>query len=173
MKPNQIAKQIADKQVAFKRVFEIVMSKAPIYFIDEAVFTSKLQSKKVWTRGGRSPMVIYKPKLGFKAIAVVGAIDIKGRVRTICCHDYSINVDKFIQFLQELRVMKNASTMIYIFLDNLRVHYSLRVRQYCRENKIELVFNAAYSSEYNPIERLWALSKRIFQRKLAETNDHS
>lgn len=69
--------------------------------------------------------------------------------------------------------MKDSSITIYIFLDNLRVHYSLRVREYCRENKIELVFNAAYSSEYNPIERLWALSKRIFRLKLAATNDHS
>jgi transposase len=107
-------------------------------------------------------MVILKPKIGFKAIAVVGAIDLKGKVRTICTYDYSINVEKFIQFLQELRIMKDASIKIYIFLDNLRVHYSLKVREYCRENMIELVFNAAYSSEYNPIERLWALSKRTF-----------
>lgn len=69
--------------------------------------------------------------------------------------------------------MKDSSITIYIFLDNLRVHYSLRVRQYCSDNKIELVFNAAYSSEYNPIERLWALSKRIFRLKLVATNDHS
>ena len=84
MKPNQIAKQIADKQVAFRRVLEIVALKAPIYFIDEAVFTSKLQTNKVWTRGGRNPMMIYKPRIGFNAIAVVGAIDIKGKVRTVC-----------------------------------------------------------------------------------------
>ncbi len=173
MKPNQIAKQTADKAVAFRRVLNIIASKAPIYFIDEAVFTSKLQSSKVWTRAGRNPMVIYKPKIGFKAIAVVGAIDIKGKVRTICTFDYSINVDKFIQFLQELRIMKDARIKIFIFLDNLRVHYSLRVREYCGVNNIELVFNAAYSSEYNPIERLWALAKRTFQIKLAATNDHS
>ena len=107
-------------------------------------------------------MVIFKPKLGFKAIAVVGAIDRKGKVVTIQTYDYSINVDKFLLFLQELRATRSSSKRIFIFLDNLRVHYSLRVREFCNQNNIELIFNAAYSSEYNPVERLWALAKRSF-----------
>ena len=107
-------------------------------------------------------MVIFKPKLGFKAIAAVGAIDRKGRVVTIQTYDYSINVDKFILFLRELRATKSQTKRIYIFLDNLRVHYSKRVGEYCEQNNIQLIFNAAYSSEYNPVERLWALAKRSF-----------
>jgi hypothetical protein len=73
-------------------------------------------------------MVVFKPKLGFKAVAAVGAIDVGGRVVTICIHDYSINVDKFLLFLEEIRTVKSRSKRMYIFLDNLRVHYSLRVR---------------------------------------------
>ena len=76
-------------------------------------------------------MVIFKPKLGFKAVAVVGAIDRKGRVVTIQTYDYSINVDKFLLFLQEIRTTKSRTKRIFIFLDNLRVHYSLKVRGYC------------------------------------------
>jgi len=75
-------------------------------------------------------MVVLKSKLGFKSIAVVGAIDRKGRVVTIQTYDYSINVDKFVLFLQELRATKSSSKRIFIFLDNLRVHYSKRVRDY-------------------------------------------
>ena len=35
-----------------------------------------------------------------------------------------------------------------------------------RKNKQEFIFNAAYSSVYNPIERLWAIVKRQFARDL-------
>ena len=34
------------------------------------------------------------------------------------------------------------------------------VLEHARENKQEFIFNAAYSSVYNPIERLWAIAKR-------------
>lgn len=34
-----------------------------------------------------------------------------------------------------------------------------------------LIFNASYSSELNPIERLWALAKRIFGREVTRECD--
>lgn len=55
---------------------------------------------------------------------------------------------------------------MYVFLDNLRVHYSKPVKEYCGRANIELVYNSAYSSEYNPIERLWAIAKTNFRKNL-------
>lgn len=37
---------------------------------------------------------------------------------------------------------------------------------------IEVIFNAPYSSEYNPIERLWAYSKRAFRKHLIAFTDY-
>ena len=40
------------------------------------------------------------------------------------------------------------------------------VLERARKNKQEFIFNATYSSVYNPIERLWAIAKRQFARDL-------
>ena len=36
------------------------------------------------------------------------------------------------------------------------------VKKHAEENDINIVFNAVYSSEYNPVERLWLFAKRSF-----------
>jgi len=90
----------------------------------------------VWAKSGRRLPVIYKSKLGFKAIAVTGAINMHGEVSVVCAEDYSINVAKFLVFLQALRDKYDERLTLHIFLDNLRVHYSHIVREYCLSNRI-------------------------------------
>ncbi len=58
------------------------------------------------------------------------------------------------------------SRKFYVFLDNLSFHHSRVVLERARKNKQEFIFNAAYSSVQNPIERLWAIAKRQFARDL-------
>ena len=43
--------------------------------------------------------MIFKPKIGFKAIAVTGGINLKGEMKAFTLEDYSVNTDKFIVFL--------------------------------------------------------------------------
>ena len=52
-----------------------------------------------------------------------------------------------------------------IFLDNCRVHHSKKVDEFLKENKIEVIYNVPYGSEYNPIERVWAQFKAKFKKK--------
>lgn len=47
-------------------------------------------------------------------------------------------------------------------MDNLRMHYAQPVKELAAALRFELLYNASYSSHLNPIERLWALSKRRF-----------
>ena len=54
---------------------------------------------------------------------------------------------------------------IAIFLDNLRVHHSIKVKEFCLANDIPLVFNLAYSPEYNPIENFFSIVKNYYKRK--------
>ena len=51
-----------------------------------------------------------------------------------------------------------------MFLDNLNLHYTHEVKVAAEKYHIRLLFNSAYSSEFNPIERLWAWSKKDFAR---------
>ena len=40
------------------------------------------------------------------------------------------------------------------------------IKAEARRRNQELVFNACYSSEFNPVERLWALAKHRFSRDI-------
>lgn len=74
-----------------------------LYFIDEAVFTSKLAEIKVWAKQRGPAPVRYVSKIGFKAIAATAAIDLAGKVVALTLDDQSVNVEKFLRFLQQLR----------------------------------------------------------------------
>lgn len=83
--------------------------------------------------------------VNFKAVATTAAINLEGEVIacTLCLK--SVNVERFIEFLKQLR--HNApSGQVHLLLDNLPVHHSLLVSNFCKANDMTLLFDAAYSS---------------------------
>lgn len=60
---------------------------------------------------------------------------------------------------------------VHILLDNLKAHHALRTKEYAESAGINLVFNAAYNSSVNPIERLWCYAKRSFQKLAVKVED--
>ena len=48
---------------------------------------------------------------------------------------------------------------IAYLIDNASWHKTKKVREYCEENNIILLFLPPYSPEYNPIERVWGFLK--------------
>ena len=108
------------------------------------------------------PLIVEKKRLAFKAIAAVAGIDIHGKVHGLCVHDKAIVTDHFLEFLGKLRRAHADKGTVHVFLDNLRLHKTHAVKRYAEENDINLVFNGSYSSEYNPVERLWLFAKRKF-----------
>ena len=98
-------------------------------------------------------------------MAVVGAVDLQGNVLALHTDDRSIKVPQFKEFLEKLRTNCTA-TPTYVLLDNLNVHHNKEVKELAKSLGFELIFNAAYYSHVNVIERLWCYSKRAFQRKI-------
>jgi transposase len=76
----------------------------------------------------------------------------------------SIKTEHFIQFLKSLfRIYKGLPFSIY--LDNLSVHKNPGARQLCEDNNCQLLLSPPYSSQLNPIERLWAFAKAPFRKR--------
>lgn len=149
------------KLQVFPRVIKLIKNDANIVFVDEAVFTSNQVRARYWAKAGRQPLEVPKAKLGFKAVAVVAALDLRGKVVSLITREKSIDTEAFLEFMNKLcRKMRGKKT--YVFLDNLRIHHTSAITRRAAENKQELVFNASYSSPFNPIERLWAIAKRQF-----------
>ena len=67
------------------------------------------------------------------------------------------------EFIENL-IEDQGESKIAIFMDNLRVHHTLDVKDLCAEYDIPLIFNLAYSPEYNPIETYFSLLKNLFKR---------
>ena len=93
-----------------------------------------------------------------KTLATIAGISAERGIEIIRTHDFSINVDKFKQYLIGLRET-NRSIKLAVFMDRLNVHRSAKIRELAHQLGIKLVFNASYSPDLNPIERVFALTK--------------
>ena len=148
---------------AFSRFLGGCAEREIMYSMDEAVFTCAQISPKLWFPKQESEIVIDKKKLTFKAVAVAAAIDSTGAVVAHHIVDGAINKFSFCDFLEEVAGTADGRK-ICMLVDNLPVHHTKIVQKKASELNIELIFNGTYSSEFNAIERLWAWSKRTFER---------
>ena len=73
-------------------------------------------------------------------------------------HDYSINIEKFKVYLDELRA-RYFFDDICIYLDNLSVHRSNAVKERMDELSIAYIYSPIYSPDYNPIEYVFSIAK--------------
>ena len=58
---------------------------------------------------------------------------------------------------------------IAYLIDNASWHKTKKVREYCEENQITLLFLPPYSPEFNPIERVWGFLKSKVKNKYFST----
>jgi hypothetical protein len=122
-----------------------------VIFVDECMFTSRSIVDKTWRTAAMAD-IFTKSKLSFKAIGV------------------SIGLEEMIKMSDQLKTTFKRRK-INIFLDNLRLHYMREFTDLAESRKQHLIYNAIVSSQYNPIERLWALAKRAFGRDIIASCD--
>jgi len=77
----------------------------------------------------------------------------------------SINSDSFIEFLKLLK-SKNKGKRLAIFMDNLSVHKTFKVRETMRKLNMIPIYNVPYSPDYNGIESYFFLVKQIYKKTL-------
>ena len=106
---------------------------------------------------GPEQNVVPLQQLSFKAQAVLAAHDVNGEVIDFDIQTKSFDSVQFTAFLANLRSIYPKRKIIHCFIDNARIHHANSVKDYCKNNKIELHFNSAYSSEFQPCEYLWHL----------------
>jgi len=102
-------------------------------FFDEAVFSNPVYDMKVWYTSGKSLPSISMDKVRFKAVSCGAAINLDGEVVAYKTYDGAFNIERFLEYLQLLK-MRTKEFPIYLVLDNLSVHKSLRVKNFCEEN---------------------------------------
>jgi len=126
---------------------------AVIWWGDETACVSLPSNLKGYAKkGAKIKPVLTHPAQKFK-INMISAITNTGKT-VFSLYDESINVDRFIDFLQ--KVIKSSDKKVYMIVDNLRVHHAKLVTKWIEEHKdkIAIFYLPPYSPEFNPDEYL-------------------
>lgn len=155
-----------------KMIAGITHNQPPIFFLDESVFsTAQSVNLRVWAPVGPVQPYIRRKKLSFKAIAAIGIIDVAGNVVASETREKSYTTASYIGFLRKFK--RKVKGKVVLVVDNLSVHKAKDSLEFCRKNKISLLFNATYSSAFMPVEVLWMHAKRKWRKQVAEIEDFS
>ena len=80
-----------EKRLVLPRMISMIEQNKNLIFVDEAVFSSRLDHSKSWWVPGNRAILIDRNSLGFKAVGVVAGIDMQGRVVAVQMEDISID----------------------------------------------------------------------------------
>ena len=139
---------------------------ADIWWADETACVSLPSYIRGYApKGSHYKPVLTHPARKFK-INMISAITNTGKTM-FALYEESINVDRFLDFLQRV-IDSSNNRKIYMIVDNLRVHHARLVKQWLEENKekIVLFYLPPYSPEYNPDEYL----NQDFKRNVNKEN---
>ena len=126
---------------------------ADIWWGDETACVSMPSNLKGYAKkGSKIKPILTHPAQKFK-INMVSAITNTGKTM-FSLYDDSINVDRFIDFLQ--KVIDSSNKKVFMIVDNLRVHHAKLVTAWIEEHKdqIAIFYLPPYSPEFNPDEYL-------------------
>jgi len=132
---------------------EAKREEALIWWADETSCVSLPTNLKGYApKGSKIKPILEHPAKKFR-INMISAITNTGKVM-FALYDESINVDRFIEFLQ--KVIDSSDKKVYMIVDNLRVHHAKLTKQWLEEHKdkIALFYLPPYSPEFNPDEYL-------------------
>ena len=82
--------------------------------------------------------------------------------------DKGFKTDDFIDIMKDLKE-KDINNEYSYFLDNASVHKTKKFKDYTKESKIHVLYNAPYNSEKNPVEYVFASLRRYIQNNIFKT----
>jgi transposase len=122
---------------------------------DESRFVSESNRITSWSTKGTS--ISYSGYRYGTALNCFGSFNLDDGHLISSFHDKG-NALETIEHFRIVRKYYGNKSIAY-FIDNASWHKTKKVKEYCEENNITLLFLPPYSPEYNPIERVWGYLK--------------
>lgn len=150
-RPNDVKRWLSDE---YPRIAAQAKSEgAEIHWGDETGLRSDDQRGRGYAPKGKTPVRRMAAKRS--AVNLISTVTNQGKVRFMV-YDGIFTAQTFIKFLK--RLIKEAKRMVYLILDNLRVHHAKVVKAWLEGEKIQkslrLFYLPSYSPELNPDEYL-------------------
>ena len=122
---------------------------------DESRFVSESNRITSWSAKGTA--ISYSGYRYGTALNCFGSFNLNDGHFISSFHDKG-NAIETIEHFKIVRKYYGSKPIAY-FIDNASWHKTKKVKEYCEENNITLLFLPPYSPEYNPIERVWGYLK--------------
>ena len=137
-----------------------------IISVDEVSFDTNISAEYGWNYSGKR---IHK-NIGatWKRYTAICAITNK-KVLNVHIIRKSAKREDFLNFIK--KVMTNIKNK-YFLLDNASIHHAKIIKECVSKTTNELLFNAPYSPEFNPIEKIFSKIKTIVRYKNNNNNEH-
>ena len=122
---------------------------------DESRFVSESNRITSWSIKGTS--ISYSGYRYGTALNCFGSFNLNNGHFISSFHDKG----NALETIEHFKIVRKyyANQPIVYFIDNASWHKTKKVKEYCQENDITLLFLPPYSPEYNPIERVWGYLK--------------
>ena len=135
---------------------------------DESRFCSESNRITSWSKKGKS--VVYSGYRYGTSLNCFGSIDLKNGQFISSFHERG-NAEATIEHFQKVRDSYEAHIPLAFIIDNATWHKTNKVKEFCVQNSITLLFLPPYSPEYNPIERVWSFLKSKVSQRFFPTAD--
>ena len=142
-----------------------------IVSIDEFSIHQLEQSKEGWSIKGKECLIkiIANSRILNERYSILMATT-KYRILNYTIVEKGIRTDKFIQFMTKLRISDKKNKNIY-FIDNASIHKTKKFQKLIIELNLNIIYNAPYHSEFNPIEYVFSLLRKNIQNNINRTKE--
>lgn len=79
----------------------------------------------------------------------------------------SIKTDDFISFIKEIN---NENPNSSFLIDNASIHKNKKTKQFYKDDKVHIIFNAPYQSKFNPIEMVFSLLRKKLNKSIVKSS---
>ena len=138
-----------------------------VLYLDETIFSRKAMLKTAWARKHENADVD-EAMLNEPTLALLMSVSKENGVEPWRIFPKSVNSAKFCKYLDMVRE-RHPERKICIFMDNLRVHTSKKVRAKLEQLQIKSIYNVKYQCQLNPIELVFSKVKLRFKQLRAES----
>ena len=135
---------------------------------DESRFSSEVARVTSWSQSGSS--VVYSGYRYGTSLNCFGSLNLKTGNLISSFHDKG-NAEATIEHFTKVRNAYDEHIPLAFLIDNASWHKTLAVQEYCKHNKITLLFLPPYCPEFNPIERVWSFLKSKIRQRFFKTAD--
>lgn len=143
--------------------------KCNVISLDETSVDTHISNDYGWSKKGVRLIKKYKKyRIKYSTICSI--------MTTKIIHSYtkkgSINGEDFLVYIKDLINKLDVNKKYCILLDNARIHHYKKLKEHMNTvNNVVLVYNVAYSPEYNPIELVFNELKNKLKKKIINKNN--